>query len=156
MHTAPTSHQLAEVLPGSWRIRATNTQLWLDGRRTDPVITYAVASPSPLLLNDIEEFDAPDGKRKAIRGKSRLSKGAFSWRGSGFFAAHAGRWRVTGIAADSNIVVVSYFKTRIVPSGISVLVRDGVVVDELRTAIARNAASFGLGPEDFATLSWLK
>lgn len=155
MHTAPTVHQLAEVLPGSWRIRATNTQLWLDGRRSNPLITYAIASPSPLLLTDIEEFDTADGKRKTIRGKSRHSRGVFAWRGSGMLAAFAGRWKVAGIGGDSNILVVRYVKTRMGPSGISVLVRDGAAIDELRADIAHNAAAYGLGPEDFATLSWL-
>lgn len=155
MHTAPTAHQLAEVLPGSWRVRATNTQLWLDGRRSNPLITYAIASPNPLLLTGIEEFDAPDGRHKSIRGKSRHSHGVFSWRGSGILAGFAGRWKVAGIGGDSNILVVRYVKTRKAPSGIGVLVRDGVDLAELRADIAHNAAAYGLGPEDFATLTWL-
>lgn len=155
MHTAPTVHQLVEVLPGSWRIRATNAKFWLEGRRSNPRITYAIASTSPLLLTDVEEFDAADGRRKTLRGKSRHSRGVFTWRGSGILAALSGRWRVTGIGERSDIVVVRYLATRMTPAGISVLVREGVEIDELRADIAHNATLYGLGPEDFATLTWL-
>jgi hypothetical protein len=45
-------HALADILPGTWRVEATNFPMWLTGKRLDPTLTYALVSRDPLVLAD--------------------------------------------------------------------------------------------------------
>lgn len=155
MRTTLTAHRLAEVLPGAWSIGASNMLFWLDGRHGEPVFTFSVASASPLLLTETIEFDADDGHRRVLRGKTKMVRDSFVWRGEGLHMVVTQRWRVLGIDDGGSVLVVDYRGNRVVPGGLTVLVRKGSEPDELRTLVASNAAMFGITPEQFASLSWM-
>ncbi|TQL47808.1 hypothetical protein FB562_0879 [Homoserinimonas aerilata] len=154
MHTPLSAHHLAEVLPGSWVVKATNMKMWLDGRRRDPILRYSIAQTAPLVFNESVEFVQADGKPSTVTGKSREIAGEFVWHGSGILRVVAGRWQATGSCHGGDAIVIRYRRTPLVPSGLSVLVREGAVVEELRAEVAHHAHDLGLGLEDFATLNW--
>jgi hypothetical protein len=155
MHTPPTAHRLAEVLPGSWRLGASNQLFWLDGRHGDPRFTFEVVTPTPLRLAETIEFSASDGRARVLRGKTRRVGSEFAWRGSGTDAFISRRWSAAGLDDAGNILVMRFRRTRAVPSGLNVLVREGADVGELRTLVASTAAELGIAPEDFASLTWM-
>lgn len=156
MRTAPTTHQLAEVLPGSWRLGATNQLFWLDRRHGDPRFSFRVVTPAPLRLTETLEFAQPDGRPRVVSGKTRYVRNEFHWRGSGTDALATTRWAIAGTDAAGSILVRRYRRTRTVPNGLDVLVREGADVGELRTLVAATAADLGVAPEDFASLTWLQ
>ncbi|MCU1546155.1 MAG: hypothetical protein JWP30_1255 [Homoserinimonas sp.] len=156
MHNAPSSRHIADVLPGSWDIGATNLPLWLNGQRLEPVITYDVAATSPLVLTNEVSFSAPDGKIRRLHGHARWRRGHFLWRGARFLKPITSRWSVAGISEDANVVVLRYGKTWSVPEGVDVLVRQGADLPELRAIVANGSAALGLTAEDFATLTWMQ
>lgn len=155
MRTTPTAHRLAEVLPGSWNIGASNMLFWLDGRHGEPRFTFGIASASPLMLTETVEFDADDGRRRVLRGKTRWVRDAFVWRGEGLHMVVTQRWQVLGADDGGDVLVVEYRGNRVVPGGLSVLVREGAEREELRTLVASKAATLGVTPEQFASLTWM-
>jgi hypothetical protein len=156
MRTMPSAHRLAEVLPGAWQLGASNLLFWLDRRHGEPRFTFDVATPSPLLLSETIEFDGEDGRRRSVHGKAKLVRGEMVWRGSGLRSAITRRWSVLGLSGDATIVVIRYRDSRLIPGGVSLLVREGVEIDELRSVASATASTLGLTPEDFASLTWMR
>lgn len=154
MHTPPTPHRLAEVLPGSWILGASSQLFWLDGRHGEPRFTFRVVTPAPLRLTETIEFSTPEGRPRVMTGKTRRARSEFVWRGSGADALVARRWSAAGVDDSGSVLVMRYRRTRAVPSGIDLLVREGSDVGELRTLVATTSTELGLSPEDFASLSW--
>ena len=147
---------LAALVPGTWRIRATNSPLWLTGERTSPTYSYTIVSSDPLRLTVDARWLAADGSEKHLPGTVRWKNGVFVWRGRWLRSFLRSRWAITGSSDDGNIVVIIRFdKSAVTPRGIDVIVREGVKVDDPRARVARSAARFGLTPEDFASLAWL-
>ena len=95
-----------------------------------------------------------DGKQKSIRGTDRWNGRGFTWkmRGiAGLFVRAGGRSR----ACAQGLAVIRFEKSIATPSGVDVVVGEGVDASELRTVIAADPASFGLTLEEFASLTWL-
>jgi hypothetical protein len=156
MRTALDDTRLAELLPGTWNVAATNFPMWLDGERFSPRFSYDLISREPLVLADDVSFEFVDGEEKHILGQDAWRHDEFVWRGKGrlrFFASH---WRVAGASDDGDIAVVRFSKSIATPAGVDVIVRDGSAHPELRATIAHASEEFGLTPEDFASLTWLE
>ncbi|AWB89428.1 hypothetical protein [Homoserinimonas hongtaonis] len=154
MPTNPSVHQLAESLPGSWRLEASNVPFWTRGRATGPRYHYGVASANPLVISETIEFDAADGRHRLIKGKSRFVRGEFVWRGEGLRKPVATRWSVAGTSPERGLLVVRFAKTVVMAAGLNVLVRDDVETLEARSAVANHAGQLGISLEEFATLNW--
>ncbi|MGV8884871.1 MAG: hypothetical protein ACOH1T_04690 [Microbacteriaceae bacterium] len=146
----------AQLLPGTWHVQATNFPIWLAGDRLDPRFTYSIASSEPLVIADNVTFDTPEGEEKHTFGTSKFDRGVFVWRAQGFFKLARTRWTIAGVSDDQNTVTIRFEGTRAAPSGIDVLIRDGLEQPELRSFVAHNSEQFGLSAEDFASLTWLR
>jgi hypothetical protein len=146
---------LAELLPGSWTVAATNFPMWLGGKRQRPTFRYELISTSPLVLSDDVSFVTADGIEKHIVGRNRWAHGGFRWRGKGRLRPFASHWAVTGASEDGSVLALHFSRSIATPSGIDIIVREGVEHPELRALIAGSTEEFGLSPEDFASLSWL-
>lgn len=145
---------LARLLPGRWRVKATNIPLWLTGERRDPVLEYALVRESPLTLSDRLGFQDPEGKQKSVRGTDRWHGTGFTWRASGPAGLFVrGLWEVAG--AQQGLVVIRFARSAASPGGVDVMVGEDVDATELRSTIAAAPASFGLALEEFASLTWL-
>ena len=156
MPLVPLEFDPAQLLPGTWRVNATNFPMWLSGDRLSPRFTYGVIATDPLALSDDVSYTTAEGEEKHILGTDKWANGVFTWRGKGLLAIAKSRWSVIGMSTDAAVVVIRFERTRVTPAGIDILVRDGVSRPELRTFIAHNAEKFGLSAEDFASLSWLR
>jgi hypothetical protein len=146
---------LARILPGAWRITATNVPMWLGNTRLGPVLTYGLLSRDPLALTDVVHYETPDGAAKSIVGVDRDHGGEFHWRRRGLLGLRVSRWRVVGVDEDSGVLALRFGKSLTSPAGIDVVVREGSDVGDGRSVVAARAASFGLSLEDFASLTWL-
>jgi len=163
MTIAPSAGSLAELLPGSWHIGATNFPMWLRGDRLTPTLTYAVRSEQPLKLLDTVTYTTPGGVQKTIvgvdtyRGDGSDAAG-FVWRGRGLLFPFASHWKVEGVGPSDEFVVTRFSKSLVTPAGVDIMVRDGARLDaqELRTIVATSPGEFGLAPEDLASLTWLE
>lgn len=150
-----TDDALADLLPGTWRIAATNFPMWLSGGRRDPRFTYGLVSRSPLVLSDDVGY-TEDGSEKHILGRDTWHSGGFVWRGRGWLRLVSSHWAVAGVSEDRSIAAIRFAKSLATPAGIDLIVREGTAYPELRATIARSTATYGLTPEDFASLSWLR
>ncbi len=150
-----TETELSEVLPGTWRIAATNFPMWLDGSRLQPQFSYGLLSASPLTLSDEVSFVTPEGEEKQILGKDTLRRGEFVWRGKGVLSIASSRWRVSGADAERTLLVIRFSKSFATPAGIDIVIREGSAYPNLRRIVAGSTEELGLSPEDFASLGWL-
>lgn len=155
MSTALDSETLAELLPGTWTVSATNLPMWLGGERRDPTYTYEVLAAGPLALSDDVAYLTAEGEEKHVLGKSTWRHDGFVWRGKGRARFTPSRWEVSGANEDGSILVLRFSKSLASPSGLNIVTRQGSEHPELRATIARSTEDFGLSPEDFASLSWL-
>lgn len=155
MLTAPEDHQLAELLPGTWKVVATNFPMWLNGERSDPTFEYTLRSSSPLVLGDDVSYTTPDGTVKHIRGVDRWHGSGFVWRGTGLTRLVSSFWSVPGVSKAGTIAAIRFNKSWVSPAGIDIIVRDGIDFPEPRAAVATESERFGLSAEDFASLTWL-
>jgi hypothetical protein len=146
---------LAELLPGSWKVAATNFPMWLRGERRDPTFTYELIATGPLTLADDVSYVTPEGLEKHIVGRDRWAHGGFVWRGKGWLRLFASHWAVTGASDDGSVLALHFSRSIATPAGIDIIVREGSEHPELRAMIAGSTHQFGLSPEDFASLSWL-
>lgn len=151
----PADSALAELLPGSWTVAATNFPMWVSGERRHPRFTYRLLSRTPLVLSDDVSY-AEGGIDKHIRGRDTLRGDGFVWRGRGLLAIATSRWSVAGRSEDGTVVTIRFSRSLATPAGLDVIVREGTEHAELRAMIARSTEGFGLTPEDFASLSWLR
>ncbi len=147
---------LAQLLPGRWTIAATNFPMWLTGERLEPNFTYGLISDSPLVLSDEVEYSTAEGERKSIVGQDTWRHGEFVWRGKGLLKVAKSHWTVSGSSEDGNVVAIHFSQSLVTPAGIDIILREGAEVQELRAMIARDTERYGLSPEDFGSLTWLR
>jgi hypothetical protein len=129
--------------------------MWLDGKRLKPVLNYEVLSTEPLVLKDTVEYETDEGVAKTILGRDKFNGTGFTWRGNGLLRLVASHWAVTGANAAGTVVAIQYDRTIATPAGIDILTPAGTPVPEVRTIVATDAAAYGLGLENFASLVWL-
>lgn len=147
---------LARILPGTWRIGATNFPMWLSGDRHQPTFSYELKGTDPLRLGDVVGYSDRSGARKSIVGVDRLSAHGFVWRGRGLLSLFASHWSVAGSTDDENILVIRFSKSLGTPAGVDVVVREGTDSHEFRTTVAGASTELGLAHEEFASLTWLE
>ncbi|MDO7882227.1 hypothetical protein [Antiquaquibacter soli] len=150
-----TETELAEILPGTWRIAATNFPMWLSGERLQPQFRYGLLSESPLTLSDEVAYVTTEGEEKQILGKDVLRRGEFVWRGKGLLSFARSRWHVSGADEQRTLLVIRFSKSIATPPGIDLVVREGSSYPHLRRVVASSTEELGLSPEDFASLGWL-
>lgn len=148
--------RLRALLPGAWRVAATNVPMWLAGDRLNPTVTYEVLGESPLVLGDEVAYRAPDGGEHRLAGQNRWRHGRFVHRARSRLRLARSRWTVSGCSDDGTIAVVQFEPSRAIPDGVDVLVREDVHEPELRRVVARATGTFGLSPEEFGSLTWLE
>lgn len=146
---------LSDLLPGTWRLAATNMPMWLDGTRLSPRHSYELVGTEPLVFGDDVGFITPEGEEKHVVGTDTWRHGRFVWRGKGWQRIWPTRWTVSGVSADDSVMVIHFDRSRATPAGVEIRVRDGVHHPELRKLVARDTENLGLTPEDFASLTWL-
>lgn len=135
-------------------MKATNFPMWLSGENRDPSIAYELLRDRPLRLSDRVTYVEQDGKPKAMAGTNAWIGYGFTRRAKGIGGLFSrGRWEVAG--ARQGLVVLRYEKSMAMPSGVDVMVGEGVDATDLRRLIAADPASFGLTIEEFASLTWL-
>ncbi|MES2092202.1 MAG: hypothetical protein V4531_00085 [Actinomycetota bacterium] len=152
----PDAAVLAALLPGTWRIGATNFPVWLRGDRLRPRFRYDLKSADPLIFHDVVTYTTGEGAQKSIEGIDRFRTDGFVWRGTGLFSVVTSRWSVAGASEDSNILVIRFAKSVLAPAGVDVVVREGTDSHAFRTAVAGNSDALGLTHGEFASLSWLE
>ncbi|MCU1417943.1 MAG: hypothetical protein JWP32_2117 [Schumannella sp.] len=145
---------LSRLLPGRWTVKATNFPMWLSGERRDPVFEYGVVRQQPLTLSDRVAYVDASGRQKTITGTDRWTGQGFTWKMRGIAGLFVkSRWEVAG--ARQGLAVIRFEKSIATPSGVDVVVGEGVDATDLRSVIAADPASFGLTLEEFASLTWL-
>ena len=155
MPTIPTDSDLATILPGTWNVRSTNFPMWLTRERKSPRFTYTVVKENPLTLRDDVSYLTESNLEKHVLGTDKWAHEGFVWRGKGLLRFVTSRWSISGMNDESTVVAIRFQKSLASPAGIDILTREGVVVEELRSLVARNTEQFGLSAEDFASLTWL-
>ena len=156
MPLATDAAALGALLPGTWRVGATNRPIWLAGDRQRPQFRYDLTSADPLVLDDVVSYTTGDGVEKTIVGVDRLRTDGFVWRGRRLLMLVTRRWSVIGATEDSSILVIRFAGSRATPTRIDVLVRDGLDSLAFRTEVAGLAESLGLTHGEFASLTWLE
>ena len=144
---------LADLLPGSWTIAATNFPMWLAGDKLEPRFTYELISEDPLVLSDDVGY-VEEGEEKHILGQDTWRGDEFVWRGRKLLRLVASHWSVAGMSDDGTIAVIRFSKSLATPSGVDIIVREGSEHPELRAMIAHATDEFGLSPEEFGSLTW--
>lgn len=144
---------LARVLPGRWRVVATNFPMWVSGDRSDPVFEYETAKVQPLALTDRVHYRDRADRERLVKGTSTWRGGSFVWRGAGRLFPFRSRWGVS--AAEGDVLVIHFDRSLVTPAGIDVLVREGSDVEELRATLSADLGAYGLEPTEFARLTWL-
>ena len=144
---------LAERLPGTWRVAATNFPMWLAGDKLEPRFTYELISEDPLVLSDDVGY-VEEGEEKHILGQDTWRGDEFVWRGRKLLRLVASHWSVAGMSDDGTIAVIRFSKSLATPSGVDIIVREGSEHPELRAMIAHATDEFGLSPEEFGSLTW--
>jgi len=147
---------LADALPGTWAVAATNFPMWLTGTKLRPQFSYNLVTRSPLVLDDDVVYLDEEGAPRQISGVDKWNGHGFTWRGKGVLRLFASHWTVAGLSADRSVAVIRFSKSLATPAGVDVIVRVGTDTSELRATIAHATEDFGLTPEDFASLSWLE
>lgn len=145
--------EIARVLEGSWSIGASNIASWVDGSRREPHLRFTVAGSEPLVLLEEQTFVASDGKERTITVTNRFAHGRFTSKSR--MLGPMSRWTLGGSDAESTVIVIRMTHERGGQDGLLVLVREDAQRTELRANVATNFERFELGPEDFASLSWL-
>jgi hypothetical protein len=146
---------IAELLAGTWRVRASNFPLWLGGKRFEPRFGYRVRAERPLRLDDEVSYLDRAGKKKYVRGVDHWTGEEFVWRGVGLLSLFTSRWTIAGLSDDGSILVIRFSRSLATPAGVDVLERDGEQNPDLRSAVAGHIHSLGLSDADHASLHWL-
>ena len=71
MPTALNADDLARLLPGTWRIGATNFPMWVNGERRDPEFEYVLRDGEPASFDDRVTYVDEKGRSKTISGVDR-------------------------------------------------------------------------------------
>ena len=144
---------LADLLPGTWSVAATNFPMWLAGDKLEPTFSYELLSEDPLVLSDDVGY-LEEGEEKHILGQDTWRGDEFVWRGRKLLRLLASRWGVAGMSDDGTIAVIRFSKSLATPAGVDIIVREGSEHPELRATIAHATEEFGLSPEEFGSLTW--
>lgn len=142
------------ALVGEWRIGASNIDHWVNGSRRDILLRFSVAQETPLVVAEDQIYTTIDGKERTLALVNRFNGGEFISKAQRIMGA-VRRWTIGGMDPESGILIVRMTHERGGQDGLIVLLREGATVHELRMLIATNAHGFGVGPEDFASLTWL-
>jgi len=154
MPTARNADSLARLLPGSWRLGATNLPIWLGGERRSPGFSYELKSTTPLVLRDEVTWTTAGVEKKRL-GVDRWKGADFVWRGNGILSLVTRRWSVAGASDDGGILVIRFSKAFGMHAGVDVLIRSDADATHLRSTVATASDTLGLGHEEFASLTWL-
>lgn len=146
---------VAATLAGEWHIGTSNIDEWVNGTRRDVVIRFAVEKESPLVLTEEQTFTSKDGKERSVVLANRFVNGEFMSKSRRIVGGAVSRWSIGGIDTEHGILIVRMTHARGGQDGLIVLTRGNAESEELRTIIATRAVEFGIGPEDFASLTWL-
>lgn len=144
---------IRDLLPGTWRISATNFPIWVNGSRRDPEFEYVLKTEVPLILDDRVHFTDERGRRRTVAGTDRRVGDHFVWKGVGALSLLRSHWHVASLTDD--VLVIHFEKSPVTPAGTDIAVRAGTEHPELRRRIAGDPVGFGLTIEQFASLSWL-
>jgi hypothetical protein len=155
MPTALNANTLAQLLPGTWRIGATNFPMWMGGWRLSPTFSYEVKSRTPLVLRDRVAWTTSAGADKKLLGIDRWKGEEFVWRGRGVLSPFASRWSVAGASEDGSILVIRFSKSLATSAGLDVVIREDADAAHLRSTVAAASDTLGIGHEEFASLTWL-
>lgn len=155
MPTRPDAAALVALLPGTWRLGATNSPMWLAGDRLLPTFRYDLKSTDPLVFDDVVSYTNPDGAEKSIIGVDRYRHDEFVGRSRRLLSLRTSRWSVVGVSGDANVLVRRFHKSLFAPAGVDVVVREGTESQEFRAVVAVASESLGLTDGEFASLSWL-
>jgi hypothetical protein len=155
MPTTLNADTLARLLPGTWRIGATNFPMWIDGQRISPTFSYELKSTTPLVLSDRVTWRTVAGVEKKRLGVDRWRGTEFVWHGKGLLRPFGSRWGVAGASDDGSILVIRFSKSLATPAGVDVVIREEADAAAVRSAVATASDTLGLGHEEFASLTWL-
>jgi hypothetical protein len=155
MSTAVDQASIAHALPGTWDLGASNLVDWTDGARRDPEFRFELETEDPLVVVEEQSFTTADGKPRSLAIVSRFLGGSFASKSRGLLRGGGNRWTIGGAAPDGSVVVLRILHPRGGQDGLLVLVRRDTGLREVRSMIAADAAAYGIGPEDFGSLTWL-
>jgi hypothetical protein len=127
---------LAELLPGTWRIAATNLPVWLDGDHLAPRIEVTATSADPLRLEERASFATAAGESEELLGRSRWSGTHFVRRGRGRRAFARSRWTVETHDSERDLLVVRRDPSLSTLGGIELVIRDGASGEGIRPYVA--------------------
>jgi hypothetical protein len=144
---------LRRIMPGSWRIHATTFPMWLNGKRLNPTITYTPLPGDGVVLRDEVGYRTRSGTTRRIRGIDRYQGQGFVWRGSGPRWILTSRWRVEQVSTNGDVIVITFDKSLVTPTGMDVLGRGDDDRPELRENLAAEAIDLDAGR--LARLTWL-
>lgn len=146
---------LAELLPGTWRIAATNLPMWLDGHHLTPRIEVTATSAEPLRLEERATFLTAAGEADELLGRSRWSGTHFVRRGRGRRSFARSRWSVDAHDGERDLLVIRQDPSLTAADGIDLVLRDGSPSEGIRPYVAARTDELGLSPEEFGSLTWL-
>ncbi len=155
MPTALDAPALVGRLPGTWRVRATTTPVWLAGDRIDPTYTWQKVGDEPPRLSVDVSFTTPEGETRHVLGSAAWRGAVFVWRAKGIWRLVPSRWIVTGLEERDDVLVLRSAKSLAAPGGIDVLESASTDHGDTRAVIAGASADYGLSAEEFASLTWL-
>jgi hypothetical protein len=151
--SAITDTDMGRLLAGRWRVAASTVPWWsLDGRRS-PEIEYSTLHSAPLRLRGVARYRSADGGAHQLEGIDEYRRGEFVWHGRGVRRLTPTRWRLTGISESAKVVVLQRDRSLGFAGGIDVLQRPDTRADA-RALVAGEASNYGIGLEQFASLSW--
>ena len=110
---------------------------------------------SPLLLTEEQVFTTKDGKERRVALTNRFVGGEFIAKG-GRIVGTMSRWSVGALDDELGILLLRIIHARGGQDGLIVLLRHDAPQNELRMTIANRSSEFGVGPEDFASLTWVQ
>lgn len=145
---------IARTLVGEWNMGASNIESWVDGSRRDASFRFAVEQESPLVISEEQVFTLKDGKERRNICTNQFHDGEFVSKMRRFLGTMS-RWSIRGVSDDGSILIIRMTHARGGQDGLMVMVRRNSEFDELRATLATQSDEFGLGPEDFASLTWL-
>ncbi|WP_207457465.1 hypothetical protein [Desertivibrio insolitus] len=146
--------RIAEVLPGTWRLCATDYARWLQGERREATFEWELVSADPVVLDGRGTHIGEDGKRVDARATLAWREDRFVWRGRGVLALVRGTVEVTGVSAGGDVAVLRFDRTLLGPEVLLVLARADAEVGRARSEVALADGCLGLEPEEFARLAW--
>lgn len=141
----------AALLPGRWRVVATNRPCWLVVARSEPTIDFALGSNGRIA----ETVGYTDERRGQVTRTASNAIGGETLRRrpAGLRRSGSCRWRLTGSIGE--LLGVRFEPSFRSPGGVEIWLRDGVEEDDPRAAVSRGLDRLGFTLQEFAALSWI-